>query len=283
MTWSSSNLDYKSLIHEASLSAAAAADETTASVPTSSAPAAVPVSTTASSAAATPEAEASSSAPAAVPVPKPGGRSFGASAVKGDGTRLMFYLWQAGFTAEETRQRLSAYSSGHLSSMMASFARLNAEATPAAAKKCGDGGAKLAKQCVEHGLNALQCRKVLRANNVKPDYVCKLIKKHYKMPIRKFKKLNPEATSDISDFSGDEEPAAPADTETSDASESSDEELATVNASSSSSAASGSGLTPEQRALVPTVGETTTAADTETSDDKTSDSVSVPHFKLKVD
>ena len=38
MTWSSSNLDYKSLIHEASLSAAAAADETTASVPAAAAP-----------------------------------------------------------------------------------------------------------------------------------------------------------------------------------------------------------------------------------------------------
>ena len=297
MAWSSSDLDYKSLIHEAeaSLSAAAAADETTASVPTA--------------------------APAAVVT-----QTFGASPTKGDGMRLAQKLKKDGYTEEEAKQKFieGRWSESHVTKMMERFNSTDADAeeTPSVSKKKkGDGLAlarkykaegkhaydckvelkkmgmvetsasrtikdvydmsvkeytkkygpsaaaqaaaaaaaaasaeehevevkklkhgdapKLAKKCKEDGMNPIQCKRALKKAGVPDKSLCRYILKVYNMSVTEWKTQNPEEAENYYE-------------------DSDEEELATRNPSSS--AASGSGLTPEQRAQVPTVGETAPAA-----------------------
>ena len=97
-------------------------------------------------------------------------------------------------------------------------------------------GVMLAEKCFNEGKNPIQCKKMLKKAGLKRrDYLCKLIKRFWKMPVTEWKNQNPEEAQKHNDDSDSDE-----------------EEQAT--------AASGSGLTAEQRAQVPTVGETAPAA-----------------------
>ena len=115
---------------------------------------------------------------------------------------------------------------------------------PEVKKRQWGHGIRLAEQCFNDGLDPIQCKKELKKAGLKrTDYLCKLIKKFWKMPVTEWKLQNPEeAQKHYDDSDSDDEklatvnasssaaaasssPAAAADTETSDASESSDEEI----------------------------------------------------------